>query len=94
MPTRETVAQVLYSAFPEARFAGYDWHDWITDPFARGTWVAPALGDSALCHADAWPRADRLTFASSDIAPAHIGWFEGAVLSGQAAIRSLLEPHP
>lgn len=70
---------------PNAEFISYDWHDWINDPYARGTWVsAPAdMGEAYECAA--WQPFGRLAFASSDYAPEQAGWFEGAVRSGEAA---------
>lgn len=70
---------------PNAEFVSYDWHDWINDPFARGTWVAtPAeMGEAFDCAG--WQPVGRLAFASSDYAPEQAGWFEGAVRSGEAA---------
>ena len=70
---------------PNAEFISCDWHDWINDPFARGTWVStPAdMGEAYECAA--WQPFGRLAFASSDYAPEQVGWFEGAVRSGEAA---------
>ncbi|MEQ1522592.1 MAG: NAD(P)/FAD-dependent oxidoreductase [Aestuariivirga sp.] len=70
---------------PNAEFISYDWHDWISDSHARGTWVStPAdMGEAFECAA--WEPFGRLAFASSDYAPDQAGWFEGAVKSGEAA---------
>lgn len=42
------VRQQFNRLAPNAEFISYDWHDWIADPYARGTWVsAPAdLGEA------------------------------------------------
>lgn len=70
---------------PNAEFISYDWHDWVSDPYARGTWVStPADRDDAF-ECTAWQPFGRLAFASSDYAPEQAGWFEGAVRSGEAA---------
>ena len=70
---------------PNTEFISYDWHDWISDPYARGTWVStPAdIGEAFDCAA--WQPFGRLAFASSDYASDQAGWFEGAVRSGEAA---------
>jgi monoamine oxidase len=87
---REAVKRCLSRFFPEAQLVSWDWHDWIADPWSRGTWVAlPAdalwIGDPAL-----WSREGRLAFASSDYAAHAAGWFEGAILAGEQAASSLL----
>ncbi|MEY4872833.1 MAG: hypothetical protein RLZZ563_2163, partial [Pseudomonadota bacterium] len=33
-PSEGMVVRALAAAFPEARFEGFDWHDWIADPYA------------------------------------------------------------
>ena len=76
---------------PNAEFLGYDWHDWINDPFARGTWVSARADCPQAFEAAAWQPQGRLAFASSDYAPEQAGWFEGAVISGEAAAAWLLQ---
>lgn len=71
--------------FPEARLLAYDWHDWVGDPFARGTWIAPVLGAEQALAPATWRRVGPLAFASSDIAAESAGWFEGAIVSGLQA---------
>lgn len=84
-PGRDYAATALAAFFPEARLLGWDWHDWLLDPWALGTWAAP----SVTCHegfsAAAWAPQGHLYFASSDFASEGSGWFEGALRSGAAA---------
>ena len=70
---------------PNAEFISYDWHDWINDPYARGTWVSAPADMGEAFDSAAWQPFGRLAFASSDYAPEQAGWFEGAVRSGEAA---------
>ncbi|MEO6610323.1 MAG: NAD(P)/FAD-dependent oxidoreductase [Aestuariivirga sp.] len=70
---------------PNAEFISYDWHDWINDPFAQGTWVAAPADIADAFSAEAWRPEGRIAFATSDIAAEQAGWFEGAVRSGEAA---------
>lgn len=70
---------------PNAEFLGHDWHDWPADPHARGTWVSTPYDLAHAFTAEAWAPQGRIAFASSDIAPENAGWFEGAVISGEAA---------
>ncbi|HKG75721.1 MAG TPA: NAD(P)/FAD-dependent oxidoreductase [Aestuariivirgaceae bacterium] len=76
--------------FPEARLIAWDWHDWLSDPHSRGTWLAlPAeaswIGDSA-----EWRQEDKVFFASADFAPGTPGWFESAIISGETAAREII----
>jgi monoamine oxidase len=88
---RTSIASSLARFFPEAELIAWDWHDWVSDPFARGTWVAlPAnamwIGDPGI-----WSGEGRLAFATSDFADRAAGWFEGAVRSGEAAAFAILK---
>jgi monoamine oxidase len=71
--------------FPEAHDVEVDWHDWIRDPYARGAWVAAIVGEEAAHDHVTWRRDGLIAFASSDIASEGAGWFEAAVISGEAA---------
>jgi monoamine oxidase len=71
--------------FPEARLLACDWHDWNADPYSRGTWVAGIAGNAEIHAAPVWAPGGRIAFASSDIAPESAGWFEAAIVSGEAA---------
>jgi monoamine oxidase len=75
--------------FPEATLLSYDWHDWVGDPFARGTWIAPVLGHEAALAPATWRASGSLAFASSDVAVDSAGWFEGAMVSGLQAADDL-----
>ncbi len=76
--------------FPNARFLSHDWHDWVEDPFARGTWVAAPAGAEAGLDAANWQPETRIAFASSDYARDQAGWFEGAVIAGEDAADAVL----
>jgi len=77
--------EALARFFPEARFIAADWHDWNSDPFARGTWVASIAGKPEAHAASTWRAEGPLAFASSDFARAEAGWFEAAAISGEDA---------
>jgi monoamine oxidase len=83
------VAREMARFFPEAELLAYDWHDWVGDPFARGTWVAAPLGAERAVAAATWRGTGPLAFASSDIAADSAGWFEGAMVSGLHAADAL-----
>ena len=75
--------------FPEAKLLAHDWHDWVGDPFARGTWVATPLGAERAVAPATWKSAGPLVFASSDISPEGAGWFDAAIISGLGAAKDL-----
>jgi monoamine oxidase len=75
--------------FPEAKLAAFDWHDWVRDPFARGGWVAPVLGDEQALAPETWGMTGPLAFASSDIASKDAGYLDGAIVSGLRAAEEL-----
>jgi monoamine oxidase len=79
------VAREVARFFPEAKLLAYDWHDWVGDPFAHGTWVATPLGAERAVAAATWRGAKPLAFASSDIASEGAGWFDAAIISGLQA---------
>jgi monoamine oxidase len=85
------VERAVARFFPEARLLAFDWHDWIADPFARGTWVASRLGAEGDAAAATWRRAGRLAFASSDFASFGAGWFDAAALSGAEAAQEIAQ---
>ncbi|MGE0238198.1 MAG: flavin monoamine oxidase family protein [Parvibaculaceae bacterium] len=82
---RTAVAASLARFFPEAELIAWDWHDWIGDPHARGTWVALPADATWIGDAEVWSREGRVAFATSDFAEHAAGWFEGAIRSGEAA---------
>lgn len=65
-------------------------HDWIQDPFARGTWLSSTPGQASGWHqlADMPPP---VLFAGGDLSRRWFGWMEGAVTSGQDAARRLID---
>jgi monoamine oxidase len=71
--------------FPEAQIIAADWHDWNSDPWSLGTWLGPVAGEERVYDYDTWRSEGALAFASSDIAPEQAGWFEAAIISGEAA---------
>ena len=76
---------------PEATVLAHGWHDWESDPFARGAWFAPPAGWTTDGTMEALSVAEeRLFFAGSDIAETGAGWMEGALASGHAAAVALI----
>jgi monoamine oxidase len=81
------VQRALRSFFPDAELIACDHHDWIADPFSRGTWATATVGRAELLTAGRFPPHGRIAFATSDVAPKEPGWIEGALCAGAAAAR-------
>jgi len=81
------VERALRAFFPDAQLVASDHHDWIGDPYSRGTWATAAVGHADLLTAARFPPHGRIAFATSDVAAAEPGWIEGALLAGAAAAR-------
>lgn len=63
-------------------------HDWLQDPFAKGSWLSMAPGQARGIHELANMPPPCL-FAGGDLSRGWYGWMEGAVTSGQdAALRA------
>ena len=64
-------------------------HDWVTDPFSRGSWLSSAPSQVRGLHelADMPPP---VLFAGGDLSRGWYGWMEGAVTSGKDAAARLL----
>lgn len=61
-------------------------HDWVSDPFSKGTWLSipPGWLTDGTFEALAEPEG-RVAFAGSDVAVEGGGWIEGAIASGHDA---------
>jgi monoamine oxidase len=84
-----TVDAAVSRFFPEAKMVAFDWHDWVRDPFARGTWIAPVLGAEQALAPATWRMTGPLAFASSDISPKDAGYLDAATISGLRAAEEL-----
>ena len=70
---------------PETRVVAADSHDWINDPFSKGTWLTTPPGWSSGADTELAAPHGRLAFAGSDIAFEGSGYIEGAIISGREA---------
>ena len=86
--------RALQSRHPEVLYGGdFLSHDWLADPFAKGSWLSCAPGQARGLHqlADTPPPC---VFAGGDLSRGWYGWMEGAVTSGHdAAARALAYHH-
>jgi monoamine oxidase len=83
---RDAVTRAVNAHLPEATVIATDGHDWVGDPYSKGTWLAtpPGWFGDGTFEALGEPEG-RLAFAGSDIAAEGAGWIEGAIGSGIAA---------
>jgi monoamine oxidase len=86
------VARAVHAHLPGVEVVTTAGHDWVTDPFSKGTWlsVPPAWFSDGTFDALREPEG-RLLFAGSDIAAEGAGWIEGAVASGRDAATAAAE---
>lgn len=87
--SRHDIAAALNRFFPEAELVAWDWHDWLRDPWARGTWVATPVDMPWIADHREWQPEGRVAFATSDFSHDSAGWFEAAIASGEAAVQAI-----
>ncbi|MFL5790509.1 MAG: flavin monoamine oxidase family protein [Actinomycetota bacterium] len=80
------VADAVRAHVPGAEVVLTGGHDWIADPYSKGTWLAvpPTWFSDGTFERLREPEG-RLLFAGSDVAGEGAGWIEGAVGSGRDA---------
>ena len=84
------VAAAVREFLPDADVVATDAHDWNTDEFSQGTWMAYRPGQ-VMKYASALQQPEgRLAFAGSDLASGWSGWIDGAVESGHRAAGHVL----
>jgi monoamine oxidase len=74
---------------PAARVLACDSHDWIADPFSKGTWLCWPPGWGSGIVADLAKTQGRVAFAGSDTSIDGAGYIEGAITSGAEAAREM-----
>jgi monoamine oxidase len=73
-----------------ARVEGWAWHDWQSDPYARGAYSYPRVGGAAAAKALARPLAGTLYFAGEATEAEESGTVSGAIASGRRAARAII----
>jgi hypothetical protein len=80
------VGAAVRAHVPDAEVVQTAGHDWVTDPFSKGTWLSvPPTWFSDGTFEQLREPEGRLLFAGSDVAGEGAGWIEGAVGSGREA---------
>jgi monoamine oxidase len=86
----DAVAAAVRAHLPKATVVATDGHDWVGDPYAKGSWLAvpPRWFSDGTFEALREPEG-RVLFAGSDIAAEGAGWIEGAIASGASSARDV-----
>ena len=84
----ETVEEAIRQVSPAARVRAVDAHDWVSDRWSRGAWMAWRPGWSTGLVDDLERPQGRLAFCGSDVSRDGAGWVEGAVSSAHRAAAS------
>jgi monoamine oxidase len=79
------VERTMQAYMPGSRLVACYGHDWINDPYSKGTWAAWRPGTITGHLSQMREPEGRLAFATSDIAKFFAGWLEGALESGTTA---------
>jgi monoamine oxidase len=84
----DAVARAVHAHLPDAVVVATAGHDWVADPYSRGTWLSIPPGWFGDGTFDALRQPEgRLAFAGSDIAGEGAGWIDWAIASGHDAAR-------
>lgn len=86
---RRAVERAVQEFLPDVEVVDVDAHNWNTDEFSQGTWMAYRPGQViAHSHQIQQPHG-RVAFANSDLASGWAGWIDGAIESGGRAARTV-----
>ncbi|HLM32891.1 MAG TPA: FAD-dependent oxidoreductase, partial [Gaiellaceae bacterium] len=88
---RRAVEAAIQVYAPGARVISVDAHNWVTDPWSKGTWLASRPGWVMEGLFDNGELRGRVVLAGSDLAAEHGGWIAGAIASGRAAAHQLVQ---
>ncbi|WP_395727537.1 flavin monoamine oxidase family protein [Nakamurella sp.] len=81
------VADLIRPVVPDVQVLAAAMHDWVADPYARGTWLAhDAATTTAEVDAVSVPHG-RIVPAGADVTRVGASYLDGAVHSGRAAAR-------
>ncbi|EKJ71636.1 hypothetical protein FPSE_08082 [Fusarium pseudograminearum CS3096] len=72
---------------------GYLSHDWVKDPFSRGTWACWGPSSSTVYLQELQLPHGRVMFASADTADGWRGFIDGALEQGKKAAYDVLREH-
>lgn len=82
---REDVQRAFQAYFPGCEVLAVDSHDWNTDEFSQGAWIAPPPGYLSTYATSMRAPEGRLVFATGDISRHNLSSIAGAIESGTDA---------
>lgn len=88
--SRESVEAAMHSLWPEGELVAYDAHNYNTDPYSKGDWIAWKPGRVSRSHSALGANEGRIAFATADVAPKWMMTIEGAVVCGHKAAAQTL----
>lgn len=83
------IAASIEEMLPGAKVDQVGGHDWVRDPYSRGTWAAYAPGTWLRWAPELGRPEGRIVFAGSDIAPGWGSYMDGAIETGLRAAREV-----
>lgn len=86
----DDATRVLGRVLPGIVVTALDSYDWLSDPYSQGTWMATKPGQSKHLRA-LRESAGAIRFAGGDVSLTHPGTIEGALESGAAVARSVID---
>lgn len=75
------IQAMLHEYLPNATLLACDLHDWVSDPFAQGTWLIQSAGDITKFDAEMRRSEGRLHLAGSDYSKVRPAYIDGAIES-------------
>jgi monoamine oxidase len=86
----KVVEESLGKVQPGLRVLGTDHHDWIADPYSKGTWASHRPGTMGTHHAEIKRREGRVAFAGADVGIRGPGSIDCAASSGAEAAAEVI----
>ncbi|MEG0341618.1 MAG: NAD(P)/FAD-dependent oxidoreductase [Acinetobacter sp.] len=86
---KNAVQQALRVFVPDIEVLDISYHDWVNDPYSKGTWMHHRPGHLTRTAPLLRKAHGRIHFAGGDLAAMGIGGIEGAIESGTTAARKI-----
>lgn len=75
---------------PDADVEAYATHDWVNDPYAKGTWACWGPNSASKYLEELQRPHGRVVFASADWSDGWRGFVDGAIERGQQAVQDVI----
>ncbi|CAG9950588.1 unnamed protein product [Clonostachys rosea f. rosea IK726] len=87
--SQDIIAGLKHHFRPDVEVAGYVSHDWVNDPFSKGTWSSWTPGCMTKYLNELQKNHGRVVMASSDWADGWRGFIDGAIERGVLAAKQI-----